>query len=57
MSTIATLDVECPNRRCGYIGPAALIHVPETECFDEHFAVVCPECARGWVIEVVCSPV
>lgn len=52
MITTATLDVECPNRRCGYIGPAALIQVPETECFNEHFAVVCPVCARGWVINV-----
>ena len=48
------LDVTCP--RCGYDGPAALVHVPETVALPEHWTVVCPECSRAWVVEIVCSP-
>jgi hypothetical protein len=50
MTYATTLDVTCPS--CGYEGPAALISVPETECFLEHWACVCPECARGWVLTI-----
>lgn len=51
-----TLDVQCPNRRCGYEGPAELFQVAATEWFAEHFAVVCPDCARGWVVEIGGEP-
>jgi endogenous inhibitor of DNA gyrase (YacG/DUF329 family) len=48
--TYATLmDVQCPN--CSYEGPAPLIPVEGTDYFLEHWTVVCPVCAKGWVIE------
>ena len=50
MTYATQMDVVCPS--CGYDGPAPLIGVGESEYWLEHWTCVCPECGRGWVLDL-----
>ena len=49
MTHATFLDVTCPH--CSYVGPAALVNVPETDYVQEHWTVVCPTCSRAWIVD------